>query len=365
LADPTVEEDRAPVAAAEAAEEAAPAEPVEEEVETVTAEEVRESDEDFATNVEGEERPGGDDAEASDDDDDGLSDLEKALLVGLGAVAVGSLLDNGQEVVANSGDRVVTRAQDGDYVVYRDDDALLRQEGATVRTQTFDDGSTRTIVERGDGTQIVTVRDAQGRVLRRARVLEDGTQVVLLDDTEQAEPVDVRLLREQAPVPEIVSADEADEETLRRVLAQPVTYDPGRRFTLRQIREIAAVRNLVPGIDLDAVTFASGSAAIPPDQLGDLVDLGLLIEEALDGDPSEVFLIEGHTDAVGSEAFNLALSDRRAETVALALTENFAIPPENLVVQGYGEEFLKVPTLEDEQENRRATIRRITPLLRT
>ena len=50
--------------------------------------------------------------------------------------------------------------------------------------------------------------------------------------------------------------------------------------------------------------------------------------------------------------------------MALALTENFGIPPENLVVQGYGEEFLKVDTPLSEQANRRATVRRITSLLR-
>jgi outer membrane protein OmpA-like peptidoglycan-associated protein len=278
-------------------------------------------------------------------------------------VAVGSLLDNGTEVVSNTGDRVVTRNPDGFYTVYRDDDALLRQEGSTVRTQTFDDGSTRTIVERPNGVQVVTIRSAEGRVLRRARVLPDGAQVVLLDDTEQAEPVDIRTLVDRAPPPVTVSADAADEATLRRIFEGAAIYDPGRTFTLRQIREISAVRNLVPGIDLDAITFATGSAAIPAAQLGSLVDMGLLIEEALDEDPSEVFLVEGHTDAVGSEASNLALSDRRAETVALALTENFAIPPENLVVQGYGEDFLKVATEGPEQLNRRATIRRITPLL--
>ncbi|KKL12293.1 hypothetical protein LCGC14_2537190, partial [marine sediment metagenome] len=62
-------------------------------------------------------------------------------------------------------------------------------------------------------------------------------------------------------------------------------------------------------------------------------------------------------------AYNLALSDRRAESVALALTEYFAVPPENLVVQGYGERFLRVQTEGSEQANRRATVRRITPLL--
>jgi len=74
-------------------------------------------------------------------------------------------------------------------------------------------------------------------------------------------------------------------------------------------------------------------------------------------------LIEGHTDAVGSDVDNLSLSDRRAESVALVLTQNFQVPPENLTTQGYGAHELKVQTMEPSRENRRVTIRRITPLL--
>ncbi len=74
-------------------------------------------------------------------------------------------------------------------------------------------------------------------------------------------------------------------------------------------------------------------------------------------------MIEGHTDAVGSDVDNLSLSDRRAEAVANILTENFQIPPENLVTQGYGKQYLKVATDGPSRENRRVTIRRITPLL--
>ena len=55
-------------------------------------------------------------------------------------------------------------------------------------------------------------------------------------------------------------------------------------------------------------------------------------------------MIEGHTDAVGNDVDNLSLSDRRAEAVAVALTEQFQVPAENLVTQGYGEQYLKVPT---------------------
>jgi len=49
---------------------------------------------------------------------------------------------------------------------------------------------------------------------------------------------------------------------------------------------------------------------------------------------------------------------------ALALTENFHISPENLIVQGYGEAFPRVQTQAAEERNRRVTARRITPLLR-
>jgi len=45
----------------------------------------------------------------------------------------------------------------------------------------------------------------------------------------------------------------------------------------------------------------------------------------------------GYTDAVGDESYNLLLSDRRAETVALALSEYLGVRPENMVLEGYGE----------------------------
>jgi outer membrane protein OmpA-like peptidoglycan-associated protein len=65
---------------------------------------------------------------------------------------------------------------------------------------------------------------------------------------------------------------------------------------------------------------------------------------------------------VGSDTDNLVLSDRRAESIAVALSTNFEIPPENLVTQGYGEQYLKIATAEAERENRRVTLRRITQL---
>jgi len=293
----------------------------------------------------------------------GLSDLEKVGLVALGALVVGAILSNGRQVVENTGDRVVVRDPDGRYVVYKDDDALLRRPGVRTVTESYQDGSTRTVVDRADGSQIVTIRDASGRVLRRAAYDRLGRELVLIDDLQREVPIIVADL--PAPRPSRVTISTRDENAgLKAELAALEAESIGRKFSLRQIREIREVRALSATIEVDNITFDTGSSVIRATEAPKLADLGRIMGELLTRNPGEVFLIEGHTDATGGAAMNLALSDRRAESVALALTEYFEIPPENLVVQGYGEGELRIDTQTEERANRRATIRLITPLMR-
>nr|WP_244665334.1 OmpA family protein [Afifella marina] len=138
-----------------------------------------------------------------------------------------------------------------------------------------------------------------------------------------------------------------------------------RIYTLEEVRDSSRLRDKLRRVDLDAITFDTGSAAISRSQIGELSAIGQAIEDVLSRNPNEIFLVEGHTDAVGSDVSNLALSDRRAESVAIVLSENFDIPPENLVTQGYGEQYLKVPTETAERSNRRVAVRRITPLIQS
>ncbi|MGO4855100.1 OmpA family protein [Phaeovulum sp. W22_SRMD_FR3] len=321
--------------------------------EVVTEDNARTSAEDFATSVSGAAST----TEAAPAKKKGLSDLEKAAIVGLGALAVGAILNNGSKVAANSGDRAVVQNPDGSYSVLKDDNALLRQPGSTIRTETFADGSTRTVATKQDGAQIVTVYDAQRRIVQRTRIEADGTRYVLVDDSKGADPVEVS----QLPKADL-NAEYDDHGALEEALARET--QGSRRFTLAQVRQISAVRALAPAIAVNDITFATGSSAITPDQARSLADLGRALQQRIAANPREIFLVEGHTDAVGNDAFNLALSDRRAESVALALTEYFDVPAENLVVQGYGEEYLKVQTEGAEARNRRASVRRITDLLR-
>ena len=326
------------------------------ETEAVTAEQTRSSDEEFETNVTGQAA-----VAAAPEEDKGLSKFEKALLLGLGAVAVGAVLKNGSKVVSNSGDRLVVEDPNGDLRVLKDDDALLRQAGDQVRRETFDDGSARTTVTKPDGSKVVTILGRDGTVLRRINVDAQGNEYVLFDDT-QAER---RVVVSELPRVEQRNslASQQNEEALRQSLETQLRGEQAQRFSLRQVRDIRQVRALAPEVELDAVRFATGSAAIRPEQARALAKIGTAISNAISNDPRTVILVEGHTDAVGSASYNLALSDRRAETVALALTEYFNVPPANLITQGYGEGALKVETLTDEPANRRAVVRNITSLL--
>ncbi|QDC10205.1 OmpA family protein [Oceanicola sp. D3] len=360
-------EEADPEAQAAAAETEAPkasaasesdAEVAEVEETTVTEETARSSSEEFLDKVTGAASGNG----SAGNDDGGLSDLEKALVVGLGAVVVGEALKGNDkaQVVTKSDDRVVV-LEDGRYRVIRDDNELIERPGSTVRRETFEDGSTRTIVTRESGVQIITIRDPELRVLRRVRVDAEGNRTVLIDDTTSVDPVDVAALPDPVEYEEVDANSDAD--ALRAALSTKSVAD--RRFALYQVRNIERVRKLAPAIDLDAINFRTGSAVIDPQEAEELSELGNLIAAYVEENPGEVFLVEGHTDAVGNAAYNLALSDRRAESVALALTEYFDVPPENLVVQGYGEGDLKIRTLEGERANRRAAVRRITPLIAT
>tara|TARA_R100000687_G_scaffold11495_4_gene9516 strand:- start:2278 stop:4206 length:1929 start_codon:yes stop_codon:yes gene_type:complete len=352
------EREAAAAAAAAAAENDAEAEVVTEEV---TEEDVRTSDEDFDTKV---TAAGEAEAAASNDDDSGLSDFEKALLLGLGAVAVGSVLNNGEKIVSRSGDRVVVQDDTGELRVLKDDNALLRRPGDEVQTQTFDDGSTRTIVTKSDGSRVETIRSRDGTVLRRTNFDAQGREYVLVDDLVEEREVVVNDLPQVQETQQAQRASTQDEAALRQALQTELRNDQGRTFSLRQVREIREVRSLAPQLELDAVRFPTGSAAIQPEQARSLANIGTTLRDLIQKDPRTVILVEGHTDAVGDASYNLALSDRRAETVALALTEYFDVPPANLITQGYGESQLRVPTTSAEPANRRAVVRNITGLLR-
>lgn len=290
-------------------------------------------------------------------------DLTRALIETVGTAAMAQTIGkDGDQIALAAPDRLVIQTADGRQKIVKDDNALLLQSGNYVTTEEFDDGSSRIIVTRPDGSKVVTIRDAALRVLRRTLIAPDGKTTRLIDDSAGATPVDVtRLPPIAAPQTAPTTGENLNQQQLRDALTHKASTE--RNFTLQQIRDTAEIRALVPPIDLNSLTFNTGSAALHPNQRQHLTALGQAIRAAINANPREIFLIEGHTDTVGTAAMNLALSDRRAESVARALTEHFNVPPENLIVQGYGETALKIAKQGPVRANRRASVRRITDLL--
>ncbi len=315
--------------------------------------------------------------------------LGGAAAIGLGAAAIGGIMATqgadrldevrsrreerreGDVTIIREPGRTIIRGDDNRAIIRHDETQRFRDLGLDARTERRGEENV-TIYNRPDGTQIITVTDEHGRLLRRSRRQRDGAEFVIIDNVRRdgprprfAEevvvlpPPPLRIPRERY----IVDADDADERLIYETITAPPIAPVPRRYTLDEVRYSPDLRAHMRSVDVDTINFDSGSWTVERDQARRLAVIAQAVRQAVERAPNEVFLVEGHTDAVGSDIDNLSLSDRRAQSVAEILTRDFGVPPENLTTQGYGEQYLKVQTQGDARENRRVTLRRITPLL--
>ena len=288
------------------------------------------------------------------------------------ALRIDDVRKNRQEV--REGDRIIIR--EGDRTIVRENNTTIIRHSETnrfvinaanVRTERRGN-DIETIVQRNGGYSIVNITDANGRLIRRVRRDPRGRDIVIIDNSfigtrpvsmfVQLAPPVIRIPREHY----IVEMGRARPDDIYGVFIAPPVEPLAERYTLDQVRFSAPLRDRMPRVDLD-VNFETASWQLAPEQVDKLSVIADGINRALQRNPREVFMVEGYTDAVGSDEDNLSLSDRRAESVAVALTEQFNVPPENLVTQGYGKQFLKIETPAPEEANRRVAVRRITPLI--
>ena len=82
------------------------------------------------------------------------------------------------------------------------------------------------------------------------------------------------------------------------------------------------------------------------------------IADALNHNPTWKLRVEGHTDNIGGDEYNLDLSQRRAAAVKLALVTRYHIAAERLTPQGFGASRPKEPndTLAGRARNRRVEL---------
>jgi outer membrane protein OmpA-like peptidoglycan-associated protein len=276
--------------------------------------------------------------------------------------------EGGRTVFTEPG-RIIVRDPNGQSFIRHNEEDRFRYGARDIQTQQIG-GETRTIVIRPDGSQIITVTGRDGQMLRRIRRDDRGREIIIIDNSYR-DPSAVGGFYVDLPPPVIripynryiVEAEDAPPELIYDTMLAPPVDRIQRRYSLDEIRYSPSVRQLMPSIDLNSINFETGSWEIPPDQAAKLQSIADGLNRAISRNPREVFLIEGHTDAVGSDVDNLSLSDRRAESAAQLLTQQFQVPAENLTSQGYGKQYLKEQTDGPSRINRRVTVRRITPLL--
>ncbi len=296
----------------------------------------------------------------------------------------------GNRTVIKEVDKRTIVRQGNKIVIQKDEAAQLQRVAPGALVSQGKLGSKVAVVERPNNVQIITETDRNGQLIRRFRRDGGGNETDILDNRSQKKDhfgrnlaiglgvgagiiAGAAILNSVVNVPApvvnvprekyVVRYEDASEDDVYEALSAPPMEESDRRYTLNQIRATPQLRDRMRRVDLDDINFETGSWEVDPAEQRKLERIARAMRRVIERNPNEVFLIEGYTDAVGSDVDNLTLSDRRAESVSVILSEQFEVPFENLTTQGYGEQYLKVDTDGPERANRRVAARRITPLL--
>jgi outer membrane protein OmpA-like peptidoglycan-associated protein len=131
---------------------------------------------------------------------------------------------------------------------------------------------------------------------------------------------------------------------------------PAPRLKTRGIRPAGAgevsARTSRPAVDLE-VRFEFDSATLTPMAQAVLDNLATALTSDL---AAYRFVLEGHTDAVGSDHYNLRLSQLRAQAVQDYLHELYRIDAQRLTAVGKGEDELLLPDQPTAAPNRRVRV---------
>jgi len=187
--------------------------------------------------------------------------------------------------------------------------------GETEAIDTLLEGMTRLRMEKESLAETIEDRDQtlaglNEQVAKMKELLGGGNQTI--DELEVLLAEQKKRLEQQARHRERFAAVER-------------LFEPEQATVLRQGDTVI--------IRMIGLNFDSGTAALTPEHR----QLLAVLENAIAEFPESRVVVEGHTDAFGSDADNLGLSQARADAVVRHLLGNLPISPANLNSMGYGE----------------------------
>ncbi|MET0070201.1 MAG: OmpA family protein [Candidatus Thiodiazotropha sp.] len=131
----------------------------------------------------------------------------------------------------------------------------------------------------------------------------------------------------QAESPNVIYYEAPPAEEIADILFKP-RYR-GIEFNEQPVKQQTAnVFGMMINFEFDSIKILSDSLPML-DAVGKMLQLERVADRRI--------IIEGHTDAIGREAYNQHLSERRARAIKRYLTSRFEIAADRLVIIGKGE----------------------------
>jgi outer membrane protein OmpA-like peptidoglycan-associated protein len=119
------------------------------------------------------------------------------------------------------------------------------------------------------------------------------------------------------------------------------------------VEEVVVVAEPVEAVRVELdVKFDFDKAQVKPESYGDIKNLADFLTQY----PQTTTVVEGHTDAVGSDAYNRTLSERRANAVRDVLVNQYGVGADRVNAVGYGESR---PVADNASAEGRAVNRRV------
>jgi outer membrane protein OmpA-like peptidoglycan-associated protein len=194
-------------------------------------------------------------------------------------------------------------------------------------TPEFDEGATKPLNDIRNAVK--TLREERSRLI--AEVAGRDKRIDELNKSLDEKSKEISAMQETktgleselAKKQQMLLEKQRQEEKMRRV---ETMFTPAEAKVLREIDDLR--------IRLVALKFRSGKSAIQPEYFSLLTRLQGAIREF----PNSTVVIEGHSDNVGNEAYNLSLSTDRARAVQQYLIANMGLSEDRVQAVGYGSE---------------------------
>jgi len=208
--------------------------------------------------------------------------------------------------------------------------------------------------ERLDKERAEILLQKREREAERAKKEAERARLLALEKTNEAEKAKMEA-DERAR--EVEKARQEAEAGRMAALAEAAKAQKAKAEAEQLMRELSDLkaqqteRGIV--LTIGDVLFATGMADLSPDAIRNVDKLTDFLEKH----PNRNVLIEGHTDSVGSEEFNLTLSQSRADAVKEQLVVK-GIDPSRITTKGYGKKYpvSTNDTPAGRQQNRRVEV---------